>query len=119
LADHDTARAAEVAAFLDASSDKPRLFRAYQDRFFPGSTFKVVTAAAGVTSGTVTRDEPVYPSSNGYVAPGTTRPLRNFGGGTCGGALFDILRISCNTAFAEMGVQTGPEAMIATAEGFG
>lgn len=119
LADHDTAKAAEVATLLDASPDKPRLFRAYQDRFFPGSTFKVVTAAAGVTSGTVTRDQPVYPPSNGYVAPGTNRPLRNFGGGTCGGALFEILRVSCNTAFAEMGVQTGPEAMIATAEGFG
>ncbi|MFP5254419.1 MAG: peptidoglycan D,D-transpeptidase FtsI family protein [Acidimicrobiia bacterium] len=119
LADHDTGRAADVATLLDADENKPRLFRAYQDRFFPGSTFKVVTAAAGISSGTVTRDEPVYPPSNGYVAPGTNRPLRNFGGGTCGGALFDILRVSCNTAFAEMGVQTGPEAMIATAEGFG
>src|SRR5690606_12852801 len=119
LALHDTNAAAEIATALDADPNKPRLFRAYQDRFFPGSTFKVVTAAAAVTSGTVTRDEPVYPSSNGYVAPGTNRPLRNFGGGTCGGAFFDILRVSCNTAFAEMGVQTGPEAMIATAEGFG
>ncbi len=119
LADHNTQQAADVATLLDADENKPRLLRAYQDRFFPGSTFKVVTAAAGLTSGTVTRDEPVYPPSNGYVAPGTSRPLRNFGGGTCGGALFDILRISCNTAFAEMGVQIGPEAMIATAEGFG
>ncbi|MGV3758798.1 MAG: peptidoglycan D,D-transpeptidase FtsI family protein [Actinomycetota bacterium] len=119
LADHNTQQAADVATLLDADENKPRLLRAYQDRFFPGSTFKVVTAAAGLTSGTVTRDEPVYPPSNGYVAPGTSRPLRNFGGGTCGGALFDILRVSCNTAFAEMGVQIGPEAMIATAEGFG
>jgi peptidoglycan glycosyltransferase len=30
-----------------------------------------------------------------------------------------VLRVSCNTAFAQMGVDTGPEAMIATAERFG
>jgi len=119
LASHDTEGAAEFAAAFDADPEKPRLVRAYQERFFPGSTFKVVTAAAGVTSGAVTRDQPIFPSTNAYTPPGTTRPLRNFGGSTCGGSLFDILRISCNTAFAEMGVLTGPEAMIATAEGFG
>lgn len=119
LANHDTAIAADVQRLLDANVDKPRLARTYQDRFFPGSTFKVVTATAGITRGGVTPDEPVYPTSSGFTAPGTTRPLRNFGGGSCGGALFQILRASCNTAFAQMGVETGPEAMIATAEGFG
>jgi len=119
LANHDTDAAAEFASAYDADPEKPRLVRAYQDRFFPGSTFKVVTAAAGLASGAVTRDQPVFPTTNAYTPPGTTRPLRNFGGSTCGGSLFDILRISCNTAFAEMGVLTGPEAMIATAEGFG
>ena len=42
--------------------DKPRLARTYQDRFFPGSTFKVVTATAGILYGGVTADEPVYPA---------------------------------------------------------
>jgi penicillin-binding protein A len=119
LADHDTAAAAGVAAFLDGSEAKPRLARSYQDRFFPGSTFKVVTAAAGLSSGTVTIDEPSYPVSTEYLAPGTTRPLRNFGGSSCGGSLLPILRVSCNTAFAQMGVETGPDAMIDTAEAFG
>jgi peptidoglycan glycosyltransferase len=119
LANHDTDAAAAFATALDADPEKPRLNRAYQDRFFPGSTFKVVTATAGLTSGAVTRDTPVYPRSNGYTAPGTTRPIRNFGGSTCGGSLFQVLRVSCNTAFAQMGVETGPEAMISTAEAFG
>src|SRR5690606_12577750 len=57
LSSHDTQAAADVATLLDASPDKPRLSRAYQDRFFPGSTFKIITAAAGLTSGTVTVDE--------------------------------------------------------------
>ncbi len=119
LADHDTETAAGVQRLLDASPDKPRLARTYQDRFFPGSTFKVVTATAGLSRGGVTVDAPVYPVSSGYTAPGTTRPLQNFGGDSCGGALFQVLRTSCNTAFAQMGVETGPEAMIATAEAFG
>jgi penicillin-binding protein A len=119
LADHDTQTATNVQRVLDADPNKPRLARTYQDRFFPGSTFKVVTATAGISRGGVTTEAPVYPTSSGYTAPGTTRPLRNFGGGSCGGALFQVLRASCNTAFAQMGVDTGPEAMIATAEAFG
>lgn len=119
LADHDTEVATHVQRLLDADPNKPRLARSYQERYFPGSTFKVVTATAGISRGGVTVDEPVYPQSNGYVAPGTTRPLQNFGGATCGGALFQILRASCNTAFAQMGVETGPEGMVQTAEAFG
>lgn len=119
LANHDTQAAADAAALLDASPEKPRLSRAYQDRFFPGSTFKVVTATAALTSGAITADDPSYPATGAYTPPGTTRPLQNFGGSTCGGALFEVLRVSCNTAFAQMGVDTGPEAMVDTAERFG
>ena len=104
---------------LDASPEKPRLARSYQERFFPGSTFKVVTGTAGVLRGGVTADEPVYPVTSSYTPPGTTRPIRNFGGSSCGGALFQILRVSCNTAFAQMGVETGPDPMIEVSEDFG
>ncbi|MEX2293105.1 MAG: penicillin-binding protein 2 [Acidimicrobiales bacterium] len=119
LADHDTAAAAAVSAALDASPDKPRLSRAYQERFFPGSTFKVVTATAALTSGAISTDEPSYPVSTSFTPPGTNRPLQNFGGSSCGGTLFQVLRVSCNSAFAQMGVDTGADAMIDTAERFG
>jgi peptidoglycan glycosyltransferase len=119
LANHNTDEAAAVATMLDADPEKPRLSRAYQDRFFPGSTFKVVTATAALTSGAITANEPSYPTMREYTPPGTTRPLANFGGSSCGGALFDVLRVSCNTAFAQMGVDTGAEAMIDTAQRFG
>src|SRR5204863_7945354 len=69
--------------------------------------------------GGVTADKPVYPVSSSYTPPGTTRPIKNFGGESCGGALFQILRVSCNTAFAQMGVDTGADPMIETAESFG
>ena len=58
-------------------------------------------------------------STNEYTPPQTSRPLRNFGGSTCGGTLFEILRVSCNTAFAQMAVDLGPDAMVETAEAFG
>ena len=119
LASHNTQAASDVMRLLDASPEKPRLSRSYQDRFFPGSTFKVVTATAGILHGGVTADKPVYPVSSSYTPPGTTRPIKNFGGSSCGGALFQILRVSCNTAFAQMGVDTGPDPMIEVSESFG
>ena len=120
LANHNTEEAAITQALLDADPEKPRLARSYQDRFFPGSTFKVVTGTAGIMHGGVTADEPRYPVTSEYTPPGTIRPIRNFGGASCGGALFQILRQSCNTAFAEMGTETvGPDGMIETSEAFG
>jgi peptidoglycan glycosyltransferase len=105
---------------LDANPDKPRLAKAYRDRFAPGSTFKIVTASAGVDSGKVTDESPSYPRASSYTPPLTTRPIRNFDGATCGGALPEILRVSCNSAFAQMGAETlGPDPMIAEAEEHG
>jgi penicillin-binding protein A len=119
LADHDTAAATAAQQALDADAEKPRLSRAYQERFFPGSTFKVVTATAGLTSGEVTVDQPSYPTATGYTPPRTDRPIRNFDGDSCGGTLFAIMRVSCNSAFAQMGVDVGAEAMIDAAEAYG
>ncbi len=120
LATTDRAAAAAAKKQLDADLAKPLLTRAYRDNFFPGSTFKVVTAAAGVQSGAVTPDAPDFARTNSYIAPLTNVPLKNFGGATCGGTLFEILRVSCNTAFARMGAEhVGVEAMVARATAFG
>lgn len=110
----------DAKALLDVSPEKPLLSRAYQDRFFPGSTFKVVTASAGLTEGVVTPTEPVYPTVQSYTPPLTNRPIFNFGRSSCGGDLFAILEQSCNAAFAQMAAeQLGPEPMIERAEAFG
>lgn len=120
VATHDGPTATENRDLLLLAPGNPLRAASYQDRFFPGSTFKVVTASAGVESGRVTVEQPSYPVTTEYTPPQTTRPLRNFGGSSCGGTLFEILRVSCNTAFAEMGAETvGPEPMVDTAEAFG
>ncbi|MFN8049813.1 MAG: penicillin-binding protein 2 [Acidimicrobiales bacterium] len=105
---------------LDKTPGKPLLARAFRDRYFPGSTFKVVTASAGLESGKVTETTPNFPPANGYQPPLTTRKIGNFDGATCGGVLFDLLRVSCNSGFAEMGSRLlGPDAMIDQAKRFG
>lgn len=105
---------------LDADPAKPRLARAWRDRYAPGSTFKVVTAAAGLESGKVTVDSPSYPVRTSYTPPLTRRPLRNFGGEACGGTLVALLRVSCNTGFAQMGAETlGPQPLIERSAAFG
>ena len=104
---------------VDASGN-PLLSKAYQERYFPGSTFKTVTAGAGIRAGKVAADDPVYPVESAWLPPLTEVPITNFGGSSCGGDLERILAESCNTAFARMGVETvGPDDMVSGAEAFG
>jgi peptidoglycan glycosyltransferase len=120
LALHDQAAVRAAWARLTADPNKPLLPRAYRERYFPGSTFKVVTASAALASGAVTIDHPVYPSLTELPLPQSGgQVLKNFGGERCGGALPDVLRISCNTAFAQMGLDLGAQKLTAGADAFG
>ncbi len=120
LSNNDAEAAAAAKKLYEASPAKPLLPKAYRERFFPGSTFKVVTATAGLTSGAVTVDAPDYPVVTSYTPPLTSRPISNFDGNPCGGTLFTILAKSCNSSFAQMAAQnTGPDPMIGAAEAAG
>jgi peptidoglycan glycosyltransferase len=110
--------AAAARAALLAAPDQPLLPRSFRESFFPGSTFKVVTASAALTAGR-TVESIDYPVESQFLPPLTTRPINNFGGSSCGGGLFDILRVSCNTAFARLGVEIGAEAIVRTSEAYG
>jgi penicillin-binding protein A len=101
-----------------AAPGNPLLPKAYRETYFPGSTFKVVTSSGGLRDG-VTATSPVYPVTNQYVPPQTNQPIRNFGGSSCGGDLFNILRVSCNTAFAQMGVDIGADFLVGAANDIG
>ncbi|MEQ8842722.1 MAG: penicillin-binding protein 2 [Acidimicrobiales bacterium] len=100
--------------------ENPLLAKSFREVFFPGSTFKVVTAASALESGDITLTEPVWPDSSGYEPLPAGSLIRNFGGSTCGGDLMLALQRSCNATFAEIGAEwLGPDAMIRTAENFG
>lgn len=120
VSDNDLDTAEKAKRWMDAMPSKPLLARSFQERYFPGSTFKVVTAAAGLESGRVTLETPDYPVTTSYTPPGTTRAIRNFDGSLCGGTLAIILARSCNSSFAQMAAETlGPGPMIDTAEAAG
>ncbi len=112
--------AVDLKTLLDADREKPLLFRAYREIFFPGSTFKVITGASAVERGQVTETNPVYPEETTFDIDFSDTDLGNFGGGTCGGTLFQLLEVSCNTGFAQMGVDDlGGTNLAAGAEAFG
>jgi peptidoglycan glycosyltransferase len=119
LADHDVTESENVYTLLSAADGNPLLPKAYREIYPPGSTFKIVTGATGVETGEVTPTTPDYPVVRSITPPGTTRPLRNFGNSLCGGTLFPILAKSCNTSFAQMGMELGGDKMVAGAQGFG
>jgi peptidoglycan glycosyltransferase len=121
LASHDTSEAASYKQQLDTNPHKPLLNRAVREWHPPGSTFKLVTAAAGLASGmspTRTFEDPTR-----LDLPQTEATIGNYGGGTCAGggqiSLAEALRVSCNTTFAQIGLDVGEQALIAQAEEFG
>ncbi len=113
-------RAANRAwARLNADTNKPMLNRAVRQTYPPGSTFKVVTAAAALDAGVVTDLDAATTSPDPYTLPGTSTTLTNEGDG-CGDApLRSAFEWSCNTVFAKLGVDVGVRDMGATAEAFG
>ncbi|HVL64834.1 MAG TPA: penicillin-binding protein 2 [Actinomycetota bacterium] len=123
LATFDAEDAGDYYKSLDPKSPTSPLVSTATSRTFPpGSTFKVVTTAAALESGRFkpnsTFDDPVE-----FVPPQTTSGIRNFSGGTCAGGgeinLADALRVSCNTTFAQIGLEVHEEQFeIAEALGF-
>ncbi len=112
------ARAARSTLLADPLN--PLLPRTTRELFFPGSTFKVVTATAAIEAGVAELDSPVFAEIDSYTPPLTNNPLSNFGEGLCGGPLRDLIRRSCNAGTAQLAVELlGADALVGTAEDFG
>nr|WP_202447399.1 penicillin-binding protein 2 [Streptomyces sp. SID5468] len=105
---------------LNADPDQPTLDRALKETYPPGSTFKVVTAAAALENGLYGGiDEPTR-SPLPYILPNTTTPLNNEGPLPCKNAtLMVAMQVSCNTVFGKIGADLGKEKMLAQAKRFG
>lgn len=89
---------------------------AFTDIQPPGSTFKIITAAAALTAH-ITTPSTVYPYESSIVLDGFK--LQNAGGETCGGTLTDAFANSCDTTFAPLGAQLGAQKLVAMAKRFG
>ncbi|WP_069813549.1 peptidoglycan D,D-transpeptidase FtsI family protein [Streptomyces sp. TP-A0874] len=100
--------------------DKPMRNRALRETYFPGSTFKVVTAAAALEHGLYSDIDAKTDSPLPWNLPTTSTELKNEGNIPCKDAtLRDALRVSCNTVFGKIGSDLGREKMLETAEKFG
>lgn len=122
IAHHDTDTdhtARDAKTMLDAAPGDPLVNASVGSLLAPGSTMKLVTASAGLNTHKVTPENPSYPYATHYQPP-YGAPISNFDGELCGGTLFNILAVSCNSAFAQMGTETlGPQVMISGSERFG
>jgi penicillin-binding protein A len=97
--------------------ETPLLNRATQGQYPPGSTFKVVTAAAGLDSGAITPETTLD-------APGTLevqgQPLSNdFNQSFSGIGLDTALTNSVNTWFAQVGEEVGSDTLFEYMDRFG
>jgi peptidoglycan glycosyltransferase len=115
---YDPNRVPEELFKLNANElEAPLLNRATQGQYPPGSTFKVVTAAAGLDSGAITPETTID-------APGTLevegQALHNDFDEDFGPiALDSALTSSVNTWFAQLGQQLGEETLFEYMDRFG
>ncbi len=121
LASHDVAAVRRAYDRLSADEDGPLRNRASREILPPGSTFKLVTAAAALESGDYDPDT-LVPGGAALDLPQTDRTLPNESGGGCGGdqvTLTQALVVSCNVAFGSVGLDLGADALREQAEKFG
>ena len=111
---------ADVWKGMSKDKEEPTLNRALRQTYPPGSTFKVLTAAAALENGKYTDIDAPTNSPLPWQLPLSSQPLPNEGNIPCKNAtLRQALRFSCNTVFGKLGDDLGKEKMLEEAKKFG
>jgi peptidoglycan glycosyltransferase len=125
LSSHNLDAVARAWKSLNADAGRPAVNRAIAGNLYPpGSTFKLITAAAALSSGKFTEESQI-PGPATLDLPQTTTNLPTDDHQPCGPgnktSLTHALEISCNTAFGWLGLpeQLGADALRAQAAKFG
>ncbi len=122
LAGHSTQEVNDAYKELNTNPDGPLVNRAIAgDTYPPGSTFKLIVSAAALHAG-YTPESTVY-APDSLPLPGSSHAIENYGGESCGKTeqitLEQALTVSCNTAFADLGMTLGWGAIEDKAKQFG
>jgi penicillin-binding protein A len=118
IANHDIEAAGKAYEQLAKDPTRPLSNRAAREIYPPGSTFKLVTAAAGLADGMTPNT--ILDAPPRLKLPGTNVYLPN--SSSCGGTkitMTQALKTSCNTAFANLGLEVGEDKLRAQADKFG
>ena len=114
---YDPNQIPERFSSINRDPDKPLLNRTTEELYPPGSTFKVVTAAAALDTGKFNPGSIIDGSSPKLISG---VPLENFGGQSFGPiTLTDALTNSVNTVFAQVGQSLGRKTLVEYMERFG
>jgi peptidoglycan glycosyltransferase len=118
IANHDIEAAGKAYERLASDPQRPLSNRAAREIYPPGSTFKLVTAAAALADGKT--PDSLVDAPDRLKLPGTRVYLPN--STNCGGTKITIeqaLKVSCNTAFANLGLELGDDKLREQAQLFG
>ena len=123
LSSNDDAEIIANYRALEADPAQPLVNRAIAgDLYHPGSTYKLLVAAAALESGTAT-SESEYANPATLQLPQSTAVMQNASRTTCGGgetvSLTQALILSCNIPFAELGMSMDRDAVPDMARAFG
>lgn len=122
LASHDFAAVEEDWQRLTTDENQPMLNRGTQQTLPPGSTFKLVTAAAALENLDIGPDDDVKGGPTLGFPGGITYELTNSDNGNCGGDPISFeraLNVSCNVSFGSLAGRVGQEDLAAQAAKFG
>ncbi|MFE9694656.1 peptidoglycan D,D-transpeptidase FtsI family protein [Micromonospora sp. NPDC005806] len=120
LVSHDTGAASKAFNQLEQDPDRPLANRALAETLPPGSTFKIVVAAAALENG-VTKQTKI-PAGQSWTPPTSGQPIRNAADSICPQdqvTLDEAVTESCNTGFAQLGVRLGADKIKDKARQFG
>lgn len=106
---------------LNSDSAAPLLNHATQETLPPGSIFKIVTSTAGLSNGYTPQSQ--LTGEPTIALPNSASTVENYGGKACAGggqvSLTTAFSLSCNTAFVQMGIDVGADAINSAASSFG